>query len=241
MLLIIFLINIVNAQTLVAGKVYTSGYNDPVSEADVTVTCNSNSLKTNSLEDGTYAVRFKEDYCNIDNSVEVSAVKGDLSGSGSGVIIECDGSNNCDSGYVSIINLAIKAKQTTENSGSSSRSGGSRGYYYCGNNKCDSGESAATCPKDCSPFINQNVTSAQNTNNTETNPNGNSDNEETQIEDTETNSNQGSISRITGAVIGALGTGWIIVIIFIFGVLVFALIVKLIRNRKEIINSIKQD
>ena len=111
--LMIFLINVISAQTLVAGKIYTSGYSDIVSGADVSITCNSNILDTNSLDDGTYAVRFNQSECGLGNNVEVSASKGDLSGSASGVVIECNDQNDCAEGYVSIINLAIKAKEST--------------------------------------------------------------------------------------------------------------------------------
>src|SRR3989338_11634255 len=109
----IFLINLVNAQTLVAGKIYNSGYTDVIKDVSITVTCNSNVLTTTSLDDGTYAVKFNENLCGLGNSVNVNAIKEDLSSSGSGTVIECDSPNDCTEGYVSIINLAIKAKQTS--------------------------------------------------------------------------------------------------------------------------------
>ena len=60
--------------------------------------------------------------------------------------------------------------------------------------------------------------------------NGNSGNETTDLGNN--NEDQGGLSRITGAVIGALGTGWIVIIIFIVGVLGLSLIVRVIRKRK---------
>jgi len=168
---IIFLISFINAQTLIAGKIYTSDYNALVSGAEVTVTCNSNSLITNSLDDGTYAVRFEENICKLDNNVQVNAVKSGLSGSGSGVVVECDGSNDCDSGLFSIVNLAIKSQSSDDDN---DNNGGSNGrYYFCGNNRCDSGESVNTCPKDCTPSQNQttNTTTTNTTTETTTNTN----------------------------------------------------------------------
>ena len=107
LLLMISLINVIDAQTLVAGKVYTSGYNDIVPDASISVVCNNGvPMTTTSLDDGTYAVRFNQSECGLGNNVEVSATKGDLSGSASGVVIECNDQNDCAEGYVSIINLA---------------------------------------------------------------------------------------------------------------------------------------
>jgi len=231
--LMIFLINIANAQTLVAGKVYTSGYDDIVSGADITVTCNSNTLITPSLDDGTYAVRFGVELCNIDDSVSVSGVKGDLSGSGSGVVTECNDESDCAEGYVSIINLAIKAAQAI-GTGSGGRN---RGYYYCGNNYCDTGETATTCPKDC----NANTTTA-NTTISQGTVELTIENQEqnTSENDNETlTENQGGLSRITGAVIGAEGNSGLLVIIIFLAILLISLIaVRFMRNRKTITETI---
>lgn len=228
----IFLINIVNAQTLVAGKVYTSGYDDIVSGADIAVTCNSNDLDTTSLDDGTYAVRFDESKCGLGDNVNVNGAKGDLSGSDSGVVIECNDQDNCAEGYVSIINLAIKTSQGT--GGNNGGGGEGRHYYYCGNNYCDTGETATTCPKDCKANATANATTSQGTveltiENQEQNTSEN-DNETTA-------ENQGGL--ITGAVIGAEGNSGLLVIIAFLAILLASLIaVRFMRNRKAITESI---
>ena len=235
LLLIILLINIASAQTLVAGKVYTSGYDDIVSGATITVTCNSNALDTTSLDDGTYAVRFDESECGLTESVNVNGVKGDLSGSDSGVVIACNDRDNCAEGYVSIINPAIKAAQAA---GNNNGGGGSNGrYYYCGNNKCDTGETATTCPKDCkiNATTNANTTTSQGTVELTI--------AETQEQNTTENNNQaqnqGGLSRITGAVIGAEGNSGLLVIIVFLAILLASLIaVRIIRNRKAITEAI---
>lgn len=233
--LMIFLINVVNAQTLVAGKIYNSGYSDIISGADITVTCNSNVLDTTSLDDGTYAVRFNQTECDLRDNVNVNGVQGDLSGSASGVVIACNNETdtNCAEGYVSIINLAIKSQQS---SGSHVNLGGSR-YYNCGNGKCDSGESINTCPRDCKVIINQNVTTDPNANN-ENNENNQTQTLTTNLEEDNQTTNQGGLSKITGAVVGTLGTGWIVIIIFIVGVLALSLIVRFVRKKKTITETI---
>ncbi|MDD5191942.1 MAG: hypothetical protein PHH54_05040 [Candidatus Nanoarchaeia archaeon] len=225
--LFVFLISITSAQTLVAGKIYNSEYSDIISDADVTVTCNSHVLETDSLDDGTYAVRFDVDECGEGANVNAEGAKGSLYGSDSGVVIECNDRGDCAEGFVSIINLAIKPKQTTNHN-----NGGNNRYYLCGNDKCDSGESVTTCPRDCKIFINNNITGepSQNAGNGDE-----SSNNETQ---TLTGNNQtttlGGVSRITGAVVGTLGTGWVVIIVFIVGILVLSLIVRFIRKRKAI-------
>jgi len=226
LLLGIFLISVINAQTLIAGKVYDSGYNNFVSGAGVTVTCNSHSLDTHSLDDGTYAVRFEENICDLGSSVEVNSGKGSLSGFGTGIVVECDDTSDCDSGLFSIVNLAIKSQSNNNNNAGS----GNHRYYLCGNGVCNSGENVNTCPKDCKPVI-QNQTTQ--TTNTETS------NEETQtlnpINPKTTNSSQGAFLRITGAVTGALGNaGWLIIIIFILGIIGLSISVRIIRKRNAI-------
>lgn len=220
----IFLISVVSAQTLVAGKIYDSGYDNLVSDADVNVVCNSNTLTTTSLSDGTYAVRFEQTDCDLGDDVDVNAVKGILSGSGSGTVIECNEENDCAEGYVSIINLAIKSQYSGSHSGSSR-------YYLCGNGKCDTGESANTCPKDCL-LPSQNQEQTQQTQTPDTNSTQTTAGVGIVINPPENKTN--GISRITGGVIGALGTGWIIVIIFIAAILILSLIVRFIRKRKDI-------
>ena len=231
--LMIFLISIVNAQTLIAGKVYDSNYNNLVSDASVTVTCNSNTLITPSLDDGTYAVRFDESKCTLGDNVNVNGAKGDLSGSDSGVVIECNDPQNCAEGYVSIINFGIKAAQTNENN---NVGGGSSGrYYYCENNKCDTGETATTCPKDCKA----NVT-AQTSNTSTSQATLELTVEENQGQNTaEDNETQNQRGLITGAVIGAQGnSGLFVIIIFLTILFISLIVVKFMRNRKTITETI---
>ncbi len=164
-------IDAISAQTLVAGKVYDSAYSQTILGASVVVACGSYSLSTLTLDDGTFAVRFEENDCKENDNVLVSSTKGNLVGSGSGVVAKCDGTNDCTEGLFSIVNLNIKPKIIISGSSSTGGSGStSRGYYNCGNNKCDSGESINTCPRDCKATNQTNQTlSGLSTGNTGTN------------------------------------------------------------------------
>jgi len=112
---IILSISLTSAQTLVAGKIYNSDYSGNIGEASVIVTCNFNTLNTNSLNDGTYAVRFDVGLCNVDNDVKVTATKDNLAGEGNGVISVCNENQNCDDGLVSIVNLNLKEVAQPQN------------------------------------------------------------------------------------------------------------------------------
>jgi hypothetical protein len=235
--LVIMSLSLASSQTLIAGKIYNSGFSSTISGADVSVTCNSQSLHTNTLGDGTYAVRFEETECIDGDSVSVSASKSGFQGkTGNGIVSKCEG-DDCSDNYVIIINLGMK----TQTSGSGSGEGRSWGkYYMCGNGKCDSGESINTCPADCKTV----QLLAQ-----KTEPTGNSDNsnsggqtgilnltnettEETQTETT----NAGFFPGMTGATVGALGalgTFWtIIIVLFLVGVICVAIILRITRKRK---------
>lgn len=223
-------VSVVSAQTLIAGKVYTSDYSGLISGADVTATCGSNSLTTTSLDDGTYAVRFDESLCPLDTSVSVSAVKESFSGSSSGIVVVCDG-ENCDSGLFSVINLAVKSQSGSTGTGDSSWRSRGGYYYFCGNNICDTGENVNTCPKDCKVVETQTTpTNTENTQNTQGDSNSNSNTEEIQ-ETIPENTTQSGFSRITGAVTGTLGTaGWIIIIIFLLGIVGAYIAVRMLRK-----------
>ncbi|GEM_PF-6415429 len=156
---VILTLGIASAQTLVAGKVYNSDYSNVIDGVSVTAQCAGNKLTTVSLNDGTYAVRFDNSQCTLGNGVSVYASKGSLSGSESGVVIECAG--DCSDEYSTIINMAIK-NTGSGSSGGSSGGGGSVRVYICGNGKCDSGETAITCARDCAVTNNTNITSNEN-------------------------------------------------------------------------------
>lgn len=220
--LTIISLSVVSAQTLIAGKVYNSDYSNTIDGADISVTCNSYSLDTNTLEDGTYAVRFEETQCNEGDSVSVSASKsGFQEKTGSGTVIKCEDAD-CNENYVMIINLGMSIQTYGGHSGGNS--GRLSRYYLCGNGLCDSGETINTCPEDCK---NELLTQTSSTQESE-------EETETGITLTENEDNENS-AGITGAVIGALGSGgYLFVIVFVLGVIVLAITTFIIRKRKKI-------
>ena len=92
--LLVFSISSVSAYTLIAGKIYNADYTDTIAGADVTVTCVHNgdiNIKDGitSLGDGSYSVTYTEtgdNACNNGDLLTVSATKGDLYGSETGII-----------------------------------------------------------------------------------------------------------------------------------------------------------
>ena len=87
--LLIFSVGAVSAKTIIAGKIYNADYSDTIEGADVTALCNGNIQTTISLSDGAYSVTYNETgvgKCDSGDSLIVSAVKGDLYGSQSGII-----------------------------------------------------------------------------------------------------------------------------------------------------------
>lgn len=230
----ILFLNVVSAQnyTLVAGKIYTAGFNDIVSGAQVSVVCNSYSLSTTSLNDGSYAVGFDPALypCLSGNSVGVSASTTTLTGTASGNVAECNHGETCDADFIAIINLIMNTKpSTTDNTGV----GGGGGYYYfCGNGKCDTGETAITCPRDC------NITKLAENKSNEAEENKTAPTNETlsSKEPTEDTAQQTSgISRITGAVIGALASSppLTFIVLAIIIIIVASLIVRVKRAKQK--------
>jgi hypothetical protein len=232
--LMIFLINIVNAQTLVAGKVYDSEFSSTINGVTVSITCNSFNKYADTLGDGTYAIRFDESECTKDDSVSVIASKsGFQEKTGSGTVRKCEEAV-CEEDYVVIINLGMGTNSPENNNG-----GSGRRYYYCGNNYCDTGETATTCPKDCKIANTTNATA--NITNATTQGTVALTILENQEQDTSETDNETQKSRglITGAVIGAEGNSGLLVIIVFLAILLASLIaVRFMRNRKTITESI---
>ena len=229
-ILVLFLISIVSAQTLVAGKIYNSDFSETIDGASVYVECNNNPLfakDTTSLGDGTYAVRFNVGLCNVDDNVKVTATKDNLAGEGNGTISECDKSQqNCDDGLVSIVNLNLKEVAQTSNPPSGGSGG--RSYYLCGNGKCDSGESITTCPRDCKAVVqNRTATATQTESGTEEQNN-------TELNNQIPSGTQTGFSRITGAVIGTLGkAGTIGAFIFVIIIIAVAISIAVMKKKRN--------
>jgi len=162
----------------------------------------------------------------------VEANKDNLAGSNNGVLVKCEDSN-CTGDYLSIVNLNLKV-QTPSSSSSSSSSGGSgggsyRGYFNCGNNKCDTGETEKTCPKDCAKIIDNSTNtvislSLPGTNNLD----------EIKNENTNTQENKQSNSGFWNS-LGIVKT--IIAVIFIVGIAIAFVAVSMNRRRSREISK----
>lgn len=228
-------LSLVSSQTLIAGKVYNGDFSDTLDGVDVSVACNSYSLNTNTFGDGTYAVRFEENECNGNDSVSVSVSKSGFEGkTGSGVVSKCD-DVDCDENYVLIVNLGMKTESAETGSTGSSGSSGGR-YYFCGNGKCDSGESSITCPRDCKVVVKQTTETTKNEETTNTEGATEMPEEITEVieEPQQEEPKIRLFSGMTGAVIGTLGTaGVLIAVIFLVGLIVVAITVKIVRGRKS--------
>jgi len=81
MIMFLFAVTMVSADTIIAGKIYNSDYSAIVEGANVTVTCDDNVLNVISGADGSYKVNFGGAICGEGDSLSVDAVKGSLFGS----------------------------------------------------------------------------------------------------------------------------------------------------------------
>ncbi|GBE20047.1 MAG TPA: hypothetical protein ENG87_04470 [Candidatus Pacearchaeota archaeon] len=88
-LLVISGLALVSAKTLIAGKIYNADFSDTIEGAEVTITCQGDVQNATSLDDGAYSVVYNETEeggCENGASLTVSAVKGELYGSKTGII-----------------------------------------------------------------------------------------------------------------------------------------------------------
>lgn len=235
----ILLIGLGSAQTIITGKIYDSS-NSEVAGVSVEVICDSNPLDTvTSQNDGTYAVRFSEDKCTLGNTINVNAVKGTLKGQETNKVTTCEDPQACnESEYISVLNVVIKETyippSSSSSSSGSSSGGGSSHYYNCGNNKCDTGETETTCPKDCVKIIADNSFANLSFSETSNADSGNAPDENANSQDSISKTQSG----ITGAVTGIMGNlrsiKSIIIIIFVVGIFVatFAIAITRIRKRR---------
>jgi len=193
-LVLVLSLGMTSAQSIVVGKVYDTS-NNILADASITVTCGVNgTLDTTSLFDGTYAVAFGETICTLGDSVKASGTKGTLSDSNSGTLVLCIEGTSCTEGEViAILNLMLRAPSSGDNNNPGG-GGPSHHYYLCGNGICDTGESIATCAKDCKPAVINNQTVINLS-------------QPTQELTPENDGSTGFFSGITGAVIGFAKTG----------------------------------
>ena len=193
--LVILSISMISSKTLVAGKLYNSDFSATIADTNVTVWCDSDYLNTISLADGTYAVVFNTNTCSV-------------------VTITTTAPN-----YMKIV-MELPNEQTDDTetpSGGSNYPSGK--FYLCGNNVCDTGETANTCPEDCSVVE-----------------------EEEEIEelvqelDVPENNQPNFLSKITGAVTGVLGSTKGIVMIFsILGLMIITISLISFNKRKKVL------
>ena len=87
-LLVVFSVTAVSASTLIAGKIYNSDYSDVIAGADVDATCNNITLSETSESDGTYAIPFDSEDCEIGDEVTVYAEKDGMSGEKTGTVLD---------------------------------------------------------------------------------------------------------------------------------------------------------
>jgi len=68
-------------KTVVGGIIWNSEYTNTVEGAEVTIICNSINKTTTSTNNGTYAVHYDTNNCTLGDTVYVTAIKGNLTGS----------------------------------------------------------------------------------------------------------------------------------------------------------------
>lgn len=66
-------VSLAGAYTLIAGKIYNADFSQTVENAIVEVSCGESMNVTTSLEDGTYAVKFNETFCDNEDITTVHA------------------------------------------------------------------------------------------------------------------------------------------------------------------------
>ena len=71
--LLVLSVGAVSAKTLIAGKIYDYNYQNTIAGAFVNVTCNGNSIITNSSAEGNYAVNYTETQCDVGDFLIVYA------------------------------------------------------------------------------------------------------------------------------------------------------------------------
>ena len=221
--LIVLSLALISAQTLVAGKIYDTDYNNIIiADANIHVTCNISYLDTISLNDGSYLVAFNDTECIGGDTIAVTASKSGFdTETESEVLVSCTGAGCIN---FKILNVILNVSATTPATSSGGGGGGSSRYYLCGNGVCDSGETIVTCAKDCTPeFTPLNYETEEE--NTE---------EITEISEEEQEIPQTSLfSKITGGTIGvATSTNGIIVIIFVLALCGVFVVKRTIRKRK---------
>jgi hypothetical protein len=84
--LVVSLTGAATAMTDIVGVIYNEDYSAVIGGADVTVNCNGNIETTVSSSDGAYGVEFYNADCTTGDTVLVNAIKGDLSGSETGIV-----------------------------------------------------------------------------------------------------------------------------------------------------------
>jgi len=215
LLMLILSINFASANTLVGGTIYDSNYNHPIKEANIVVWCGSDDLYTNSSSDGTYAVIFDTESCDISSNVKVTSSKDNLYGEVTSII-----NNSTKEGEeFAIANINMKVKESTTTSSGRQQSSGR--VYLCGNGLCDSGETSNTCIRDCP--LKYELLSYQNASETPS-----------ELITLEQNTDASENTGITGAVTGGTGKTkpiGIIIISLLLLVIIFFVIKKLYKKQ----------
>jgi len=211
-LALVFSISLISAQTLITGKIYDLNSGSPVvlSGADVKIFCNNYAGSDITTSEGVYGVLISGSDCFADDTVIINvSMEGYVGATETGVVIACNDSayqHDCTTNNVeriAVINAFLEKVPPAEDTGDSGTSSGSGGGG-------GGGGSIFTITR-----VNQTNQTIQNA----TAPgNETSSGNETFPEET---NNQGLLSRITGAVVGA-GTAAQIGIILLIIALILA-------------------
>lgn len=224
-LFIILSIGLISAaNTLVAGNIYNADYTSKIEGAGIRVDCGADYKVTDSLSDGSYAVVF-DDLAGCDLTVTTVSVTASKAGYTSQTKT---GNIKGTINPFSIINLGLAVAPTGDTGGHTGGGGSSR-YYMCGNGVCNTGETTATCPRDCPAALNPISLPASNSGTEEPK-------EETTEEKTEeTPQNTGFLTgaAITQFVTSGAGIATIIVLIIVVGGIVTVIVIKKFRKGKK--------